>query len=90
MVSHPVIIDTYINLKRAKSSKLDYPIGKNHGDEDNLRKAICDALVAKEILVDDSLILGGQNYKLFGPEDLCLIQIWSVTQSTGSIDVIPA
>ncbi len=74
----PCIIDTYINLERAKSCKLAFPTGRLHGDEDNLRKAINDALIDREIVTDDKLILGGTNFKLFGSENECLVIIWSV------------
>jgi len=77
-IAEPVIIDTYISLKAAKSSKLAYPVGLRHGDEDNLRKAINDALVAMHMLEDDKFVLGGENYKFFGPEGMCLTLVWSV------------
>lgn len=85
-IDQPVIIDTYINLKRAKTSKMKFPTGRCHGDEDNLRKAINDAIVHQRIITDDKLILGGENYKFFGEEDVCLIVIYSVNP-TASKDV---
>ncbi len=86
-ISEPVIIDTYISLRPAKSCKLAYPVGLRHGDEDNLRKAINDALVAMHMLADDKLVLGGENYKFFGPEGMCLTLVWSVsTTETREID----
>lgn len=86
-IAEPVIIDTYINLERAKSCKLAFPTGRLHGDEDNLRKAINDALVDRQIVTDDRLILGGLNFKMFGPENQCLIVIWSVHKLTEEVHV---
>lgn len=77
-ISEAVIIDTYIALKAAKSCKLKYPTGLRHGDEDNLRKAVNDALVDRQILLDDRLVIGGENFKFFGPEGMCLALVWSV------------
>jgi Holliday junction resolvase RusA-like endonuclease len=78
-IDYPVLIDTFIQLAAPKRTRLLHPVGRTHGDEDNLRKALNDALIAQEILVDDALILGGQNSKAFGPESLALIRIFSVT-----------
>ncbi len=86
-IPHPVIVDTYINLERAKSCKLPFPTGRLHGDEDNLRKALNDALIDRQILTDDKLILGGTNYKMFGPENQCLVVIWSVKHETETVNV---
>lgn len=77
-IGKPVIIDTYICMKSAKTTKLKHPVGRLHGDEDNLRKAINDGLVDRCIIMDDKLVLGGENFKFFGPEEVCLILIWSV------------
>ena len=77
-IIRPVIIDTFVNLKPAPSTELEHPTGKNHGDEDNLRKAICDALVSRHIIADDSLILGGSNFKVYGPENAAIIDIYEV------------
>jgi Holliday junction resolvase RusA-like endonuclease len=78
-IDYPVLIDTYIQLAVPRKTRLLHPVGRIHGDEDNLRKAICDALVAQEILTDDAFILGGSNSKAFGPECLALIRIFAVT-----------
>ncbi len=80
-IAEPVIIDTYISVKAAKSCKLKYPTGRLHGDEDNLRKAINDNLVDRQIITDDKLVLGGENFKFFGPEEMCLILIWAVNKT---------
>lgn len=77
-LDQPVIVDLYMNFKKAPTSKLHYPTGRNHGDEDNLRKAVCDALVANKHLRDDSLILGGQTMKWWGEEDFTVIDVFSV------------
>lgn len=87
-IDEPVIIDTIVNFLRAKSSKYTMPSGRLHGDEDNLRKAINDALVIAGILRDDSLVMGGMNTKAFGSEDMALIEIWSVADLMAVHDVI--
>lgn len=83
-IAEPVIIDTYISVKAAKSCKLKYPTGRLHGDEDNLRKAINDGLVDRRIITDDKLVIGGENFKFFGPEESCLILIWSINKTETS------
>lgn len=81
-INEPVIVDTFISLLPAKTTKFSHPVGKtSHGDDDNLRKAISDALVFATILEDDCLILGGSNFKFFGPENLTVVQIWSITKT---------
>lgn len=77
-IADPVIIDSYIGMLRAKSCKLAFPTGQRHGDEDNLRKAINDALVAQGILTDDKLVIGGENFKFFAPESMSVVRVWSV------------
>lgn len=83
----PVMVDLYINFKKAPTSKLHFPLGKNHGDEDNLRKAVCDALVEKGHLKDDALIMGGQTTKWFGEEDFAVIDVYSVHMEPHRYDV---
>lgn len=87
-VEEPVLIDTTINFRRATTSKLHSPSAKNHGDEDNLRKAINDALVSAGILLDDSLVMGGTNTKAFGSEDMALIEIWTISDTMAVRDVV--
>jgi Holliday junction resolvase RusA-like endonuclease len=75
-IAFPVLVDTYINF--VPQGRQSAPTVASNGDEDNLRKAISDALQHGKILVDDRYILGGENYKAFGIEDCCLIKIWAV------------
>lgn len=70
--SGPVIVDITIYFKGTGT----WPTAKKWGDEDNLRKAVNDALVASRVLKDDSLIIGGETWKLFGEEDRCEVRIW--------------
>lgn len=73
-----MIVDTYINFKKAENTEMIYPVAKQHGDEDNLRKAILDAMTATRIIGDDSLVLGGENYKAFSDVDCVVAHIWTV------------
>lgn len=75
-IDHAIIIDSYCCLKQARTGKLKFATGRNHGDEDNLRKAISDGLQAANIIADDKFIVGGENYKFFGNEDITHIIIW--------------
>lgn len=72
----PCIVDTFIYYRKEGKSK--YPITKKYGDEDNLRKAINDALVRFGIIHDDRLIVGGENYKMFSDDDYAFVYIWSI------------
>jgi Holliday junction resolvase RusA-like endonuclease len=79
-IADPIIVDTYINFEaKGKSS---HPVSKQFGDDDNLRKAIADALQSAKIIKDDRLIVGGENYKAFGSEDCCLVKIYHVKGET--------
>lgn len=75
-IAFPVIVDTVINFEAKPGAKP--PIAIRFGDEDNLRKAICDALTFGKIMVDDRWIVGGENYKWNGSEDCCLVKIYSL------------
>lgn len=83
----PLIVDLYINFKKAPSSKLNFPTGRNAGDEDNLRKAVCDALVACKHINDDSFIMGGQTMKAWGEEDFAVIDVYSVNAESTRYEV---
>ena len=74
MVTRPVIVDSYVYFKSSK--RLQFPATKAYGDEDNIRKAICDGLQAAKIITDDALIVGGENFKLFGDSDSVVINIF--------------
>lgn len=73
-ITEPVIVDTCIVFARGNSKGL-HPVTQQHGDEDNLRKAICDSM-QPDILGDDRWIIGGHNYKIFGDENCAMIQIY--------------
>lgn len=75
-IEMPVIVDTFINY--VKQTRQDSPANKRYGDEDNLRKALSDALTYAQILIDDRFVVGGENYKWFGDEDCCAVYIWKV------------
>lgn len=74
MVTSPVIVDSYAYFKPSK--RLKFPATRAYGDEDNIRKAICDALQAAKIITDDALIVGGENFKLFGDDNGVVINIY--------------
>ena len=75
-IDYPVIVDTYINFP--SKGKNEHPTGPTYGDDDNLRKAVSDALQAHSVLLDDRYVLGGENYKSWGSTDQCLVKIWKV------------
>ena len=58
-----------------------FPASSYWGDEDNLRKALNDALQATGMVVDDGLVLGGENFKCFGVSDAVEIRIYGVVLS---------
>lgn len=45
------------------SHATEWPTAKSVGDEDTLRRAVLDALVKSGVIKDDSLSVGGMNYK---------------------------
>ena len=78
-LNQPLIVDTYFYYTRPKSNKLLYPInGRRPGDIDNLNKGLYDNLVKAKIITDDSLIVGGETYKLWSTDDHILCIIWSI------------
>ena len=86
MIDQPCIIDIYINLTRKVCDISPYPIRPQYGDEDNLRKAINDALqiekdiqkITKKIIYDDRFIVGGEQFKLFHKENGGVIRIYDI------------
>jgi len=76
-IAFPIICDTFINFAKGKSKTM-WAVAQKYGDEDNLRKAICDAMQDAKIVVDDRFIVGGENYKHLATEDVALIKLWSV------------
>lgn len=81
-IDEPIIIDMTFTFDRGnpryKNFKGDYPTNPCFGDEDNLRKAVNDALVTKKIITDDRYVIGGETYKIFGNDDSIRIKIWSL------------
>lgn len=77
-LDYPMIVDSYINFRKPESTEDKYPTGRHYGDEDNLRKAILDAMVATRIITDDSLVVGGENYKAFSDRDCLTVHVWTV------------
>lgn len=71
-IDHPVIVHSYSHF----AGEVGFPTDNHFGDEDNLRKAILDALVHAEILADDRYVIGGENYKLFAEEPYLLVRIY--------------
>ena len=77
-ITCPVIVDHFIFFSFQDEM---YPVAKKYGDKDNLEKALNDALsphsylidkgmMKGKILQDDSLIIGGECFKLFDiPEE---------------------
>lgn len=75
----PLVVDMTVYFKR-RAGKLPYPTSPMYGDEDNLRKAVNDGLVAYEVIVDDRHIIGGETWKLFSTEDSVEIQIYEALE----------
>ena len=73
----PVIVDCYIYYKR--EGKETHPVQKRYGDEDNLRKALNDALVRFDIISDDKLVVGGETYKTFSDDDCAYVFVWGLS-----------
>lgn len=71
----PVIVDITCFFKKPHSEE-PYPVAPTYGDEDNLRKAVNDALVDRGILSNDRFVIGGLTFKLFAIEPHAHIQIW--------------
>ena len=81
-IDYPVIVDMTICFVKSNAAANEYPTGTCHGDEDNLRKAINDALVHCKIIKDDRFVIGGQTFKIYAPENQASIKIWSIRPST--------
>lgn len=75
-INRPIIVDLYIYFTRPEKSETEFPTEKTFGDIDNLTKGILDAMVSHKIIEDDKHVVGGQNYKLFAPEDWAIILIY--------------
>ena len=86
LIDHPIIMDCFLQQKKAKTSKMKYPCGRTHGDDDNLRKAVSDGLQAANIIQDDARIIGGATYKVFGTEPVTIVKIYGVSNDTWEVD----
>ena len=82
-VRQPLVIDLYICFKKIRPIKPYsqgtspiYPVAQKYGDEDNLRKAVMDALVKAEVIADDRFVVGGETYKIFDKEDWFYLAIY--------------
>ena len=90
----PIIVDSYINFFPKPKSRTwpSHPVSPVFGDEDNLRKALNDALqwkhqikgklVKDKIIKDDNLVLGGEHFKAYGDEDYAIIRIYRAEEET--------
>jgi hypothetical protein len=64
-----VVVDCFFRFDRLCSTDpaLDWPTREQgtyaHGDEDKLRRQVLDALTQSGLILDDSLSIGGANYK---------------------------
>lgn len=54
-----------IAAPEGEGDELDWPTGRQYGDEDKLRRNLLDALTQSALLADDSQVVGGQNWKRF-------------------------
>jgi Holliday junction resolvase RusA-like endonuclease len=89
-IDFPVIIDLFINfsLSYVKNAS-DHPTSKSYGDEDNLRKAVMDALVYCGHLKDDRYVVGGETFKSFGSDDLAVIKIFKIHKELTNHEIFP-
>jgi len=76
-----MICDQYYYFKKSKYTDYEYPVHNQIGDEDNLRKAVNDAMTTCGVIADDRLILGGEQYKQWSDHDYCVVKIYAVKQS---------
>lgn len=74
-IAIPVVIDMVFYFSRGTAKQV-YPTAPGYGDEDNLRKAMNDALAARGILENDRLVIGGSTWKLFGESDEAHVTVW--------------
>lgn len=65
----PVRVDTFFRFEKlcAPDGGLPWPVRETgdyaHGDEDKLRRNALDALTQSGLIADDSLVVGGENWK---------------------------
>lgn len=75
-LDQPLCIDICIQFERKPSNKSKVPTSRFYGDLDNLVKAVNDALVAKGIIKDDSIIIRSLSEKRFGDSNNLWINIY--------------
>lgn len=61
----PVVVDTFFRFERESSTEDSWPIDREYGDEDKLRRNALDALTQSGLILDDSLVIGGLPWKRF-------------------------
>lgn len=62
-----------------------WPVTIGIGDEDTLRRAVLDALVKNGVIRDDSLSIGGMNYKRWcDPGEVAGVQLYVLAVRSGS------
>lgn len=64
----PVEVHAFFRFEREGPEMDIWPIGRQYGDEDKLRRNLLDALTQSALLADDSLVVGGQTWKRFVAE----------------------
>ena len=86
MINRPIIVDSYAYF--LPSQRLKWPSTRHWPDEDNARKAILDALQANHIIVDDTLVIGGENWKLFGASECLIVKIYEAVSDQSDIEAL--
>jgi Holliday junction resolvase RusA-like endonuclease len=64
----PVEVHAFFRFRCESAEYMDFeenpwPIGRQYGDEDKLRRNLLDALTQSALLADDSQVIGGVNFK---------------------------
>ena len=73
--AEPVRVDTFFRFEKfcEPDGVLPWPTRETgqwaHGDEDKLRRNALDALTQSGLIADDSLVVGGENWKRWADED---------------------
>lgn len=60
----PVEVHAFFRFER-EGADGTWPVGRQYGDEDKLRRNLLDALTQSGLLADDSQVIGGQTWKRF-------------------------
>jgi Holliday junction resolvase RusA-like endonuclease len=78
-IKDPCIVSVVVNWEKL-NSKFEWPVTKNHGDVDNLCKAVLDGLVDRSILKDDRIVVETRICKAWGDLDFCYIEIYDLAK----------